>query len=339
LRWLDAPVSGRRARDEEDGDESVDSHAGSVPPPRRFRRARVGEAPITGARLDVRAPTLAGMARAALRAMTRASRAMTRASCCCLVAIAIGCGGGVDPPAFPVPDELGSRHVVRAGSGHAAADPPPISDPAKVRFHMRRHLDDLRAVERLLIGGKLAEARSLAFLLSRPVRDAGLDAWSAAAARASAAALALSEAMSLDEACRLAPRVAEACGDCHRRAGTPPAIGRVPPPPPDDPTPRARMARHQWAADRLWEGLVWTSARSWCAGLEVLAAAPLPSLPDAAGARLQRVARAALDAVPRDTPADRARAYGELLVTCAGCHASHEAPGSPPGAGVTAALE
>jgi len=168
------------------------------------------------------------------------------------------------------------------------------------------------------------------------VADVGLAAWSAEAARASAAALALSDAASLDEACRLAPRVAQACGDCHRRAGTTPVRGPVPPPPPDDPTPRARMARHQWAADRLWEGLVWTSDRAWCAGLEVLAAAPLPSLPDVAGARLQRLARAALDAASRDTPADRASAYGELLVTCAGCHASHEARVAPP---VVGALE
>jgi len=35
---------------------------------------------------------------------------------------------------------------------------------------MQRHFDDLRAVERLLIAGRLAEAKSLAFLLSRPAR-------------------------------------------------------------------------------------------------------------------------------------------------------------------------
>lgn len=244
---------------------------------------------------------------------------MTRAICY-LATIALGCGRTAEPPTFPDPEELGGRHAAGAGSGRAGAAgaAPANADRARLRFHMQRHFDDLRGVERLLIAGRLAEAKSLAFLLSRPAREV----WSIDALRVSEAALALSGAASLDEACRLEPRIAAACADCHRRTGTSPAFVRAPPPPPDDPEPRARMARHLWAADRLWEGLVGASDHAWRAGLEVLAAQPLSSLPDAAGPRLQRLAVAALAEVPRDTPADRARTYGELLVTCAACHAS-----------------
>lgn len=246
---------------------------------------------------------------------------MTRALGC-LVVLAIGCGRA-GPPAFPEEATLGERHVERAGEGAAAeAALPPGADRAKVRFHMQRHFDDLRRVERLLIAGKLDEAKSLAFLLSRPVRDPSVEAWAAASARVADAALALSGAATLPEACRLEPRVAAACADCHRSTGALPAFDRVPPAPPDDPELCARMARHQWAADRLWEGLVGPSDRAWSAGLEVFAAAPLPAATDAAGARLQALAKGALAALPRDTPADRAKAYGEMLVTCTACHAS-----------------
>lgn len=245
--------------------------------------------------------------------------AMTRAIYC-LATIVLGCGRAAEPPAFPDPEELGSRHAAGAEPGRADAGgaTPTNTDRARLRFHMQRHFDDLRGVERLLIAGRLAEAKSLAFLLSRPVREVG----PAEALHVSEAALALSGAASLDEACRLEPRVAAACADCHRRTGTSPSFAHAWPPPPDDPEPRARMARHLWAADRLWEGLVGASDQAWRAGLEVLAAQPLSSLPDAAGPRLQRLAVAALAEVARDTPADRVRTYGELLVTCAACHTS-----------------
>jgi cytochrome c553 len=246
---------------------------------------------------------------------------MTRAIGC-LVILAIGCGRAA-APAFPEGEALGEQHVARAGDGGGRAEAalPPGVDRAKVRFHMQRHFDDLRRVERLLIAGKLEDAKSLAFLLSRPARDPGLEAWAGASARVADAALALAGAASLPAACRLEPRVAAACADCHRSTGALLAFDRVPPAPPDDPELCARMARHQWAADRLWEGLVGPSDRAWSAGLEVFAAAPLPSASDSAGVRLQGLARAALAALPRDTPADRAKAYGEMLVTCTACHA------------------
>lgn len=236
---------------------------------------------------------------------------------CCLAMIAVGCGRAADPSTFPASDELGSRHVANTipevSDGARSLD----GERARHRFRMQRHFDDLRAVERLLIAGKLAEAKSRAFLLSRPAREV----WSTDVLRVSEAALALAGATSLEEACRLEPQVAAACADCHRRGGSPPAFDRAPAVPPDDPSLRARMSRHQWAADRLWEGLVGGSDRAWRSGLEVLAAQPLSSPPDTTGRRLQLLAAAALDELPRDTPAARARVYGELLVTCVACHA------------------
>lgn len=110
---------------------------------------------------------------------------------------------------------LGDHHP---GRERAVAVTPP-GDRGKVQYHMRARLADLRRVEVLLARGRLDEAKALAFMLSRPVRDPGLGRLSAEAARMSAAALALAGATSFDEASRLAPRVAAACASCHARAG------------------------------------------------------------------------------------------------------------------------
>ncbi len=88
------------------------------------------------------------------------------------------------------------------------------------------------------------------------------------------------------------------------------------------------MSRHQWAADRLWEGVVGGANKPWRAGLDVLVATPLPysSLTDAPAlaAQLQALAHTAIDEQIdlTDPVSERARMYGEMLVTCAGCHRS-----------------
>src|SRR5690606_31053111 len=45
-------------------------------------------------------------------------------------------------------------------------DPP---DTARVKYHMRQRFNDVRTIERMLVAGKLEEARTLAFMLARPL--------------------------------------------------------------------------------------------------------------------------------------------------------------------------
>lgn len=86
------------------------------------------------------------------------------------------------------------------------------------------------------------------------------------------------------------------------------------------------MARHLWATERLWEGIVGGSEESWQQGLDMLAASPLEA-PQITGERvgiarrLQKLADQARAKRRLDTPTERARVYGEILVTCASCHA------------------
>jgi hypothetical protein len=86
------------------------------------------------------------------------------------------------------------------------------------------------------------------------------------------------------------------------------------------------MARHAWAAERLWEAILGADDARWSSGLAVLADAPLPAavLSDGRkfGKSLQAYARTQLD-TRGSTPLEaRGIAYGEILVLCAGCHAT-----------------
>ena len=197
-----------------------------------------------------------------------------------------------------------------------------------VRFHMQRHFDDLRVIEQHLLAGHLTDAKTLAFLLTKPAPDRGMSRWGTDINAVGEAARELGESPSIDEALRREVRVAEACAWCHLRLQTQPVFAAAPAVVADDGTPAARMARHRWATDRLWEGLVAPSSSSWRSGLDVLAVTPLTFAPvsDAAalGAQLQQLARSARTKLRdgSETLDDRSRFYGEMLVTCAACHTS-----------------
>jgi cytochrome c553 len=195
---------------------------------------------------------------------------------------------------------------------------------------MRDRFEDLRWIERHLVDGEIDEARDYALKLAFDRDDAEIGAWADYLARMRAAATTLGTAGDLDDAARAEPRLAATCGKCHLATGTTPAI-EIAALPDDDGSALGRMARHQWAADRLWEAMIVPSDTAWRDGLAVLAVTPLPTpklatvAPESAhrriadlGARLQRYAKQSRAAGSLD---QRATEYGEILVVCASCHA------------------
>jgi hypothetical protein len=242
-----------------------------------------------------------------------------------LVTLALGggCSGGRRPMhPEPVADWM-TPHVPWIG-----AQPAPLvrfSDPVEARYHMQMHFYDLRMVQQLLVAGKLDEGRSLAYLLTRPTGDAGLARWDEQSRRVTAAARELTTAPNVNAALRQLARVAVECAGCHVTARSTPTFAS-PPPPVDRPTRKERMARHAWAAERLWEAILGADDARWSNGLAVLADTPLPSaMPsdgDKFGRDLQAYARAQLDARGSTSLDARGAAYGEILVQCAGCHAA-----------------
>ena len=89
----------------------------------------------------------------------------------------------------------------------------------------------------------------------------------------------------------------------------------------------SHMQRHQWAIDRLWEGLIGPSDAAWSRGIRMLAEAPLHGTeatwdePAAAGDELaRRVHELGREAATALLPPARAAVYGEVLGVCADCH-------------------
>ncbi len=205
---------------------------------------------------------------------------------------------------------------------------------AVARFHMRMHGDELRDIERALLAGQLEEARARALALIPKTDAPDVAARRDLERKVAEAALDLADAPSLDEALRRAPRVATACAACHQAAERPVRWLAVPPLPSGFSTPPARMSRHVWATDRLWEGLIGPSDERWRLGASVLAETPLPFAPrtDAPvlAARVQELARAQLATGASSQGTDRAADYSQLLVACAACHEMLQVRAGPP---------
>lgn len=228
------------------------------------------------------------------------------------------------PPSRPPPASVATPVI--APEATPAPLPPDVrfERDMMVRYHMHGNLDLMRAIERLLIKGKLDEARDLARAIAEGLLEPELGPWGARAALVVERAQAVADAPGVDEACRREARLAEACAGCHIDTVAQPEFGSPPAAPPDLDSVAARMARHRWAADRLWEGLIGADDASWRAGLAVLAQPPLrwPALGDrhALARSLQQLADQGRQRQTTDNLADRARLYGEMLVRCAACH-------------------
>ncbi len=215
----------------------------------------------------------------------------------------------------------------------SAREPPPqerFEHDMMVRFHMHENFGLLRAIEMLLVHGKLDEARSLARAIAIAPDESGSQVVAKRVTIVRDRAEALASAANIDEACRREARLAAACADCHVDSGVLPEFANPPPVPPDLDTVKGRMARHRWATDRLWEGVVGDNDETWRAGLDVLAATPLPwskisADREALAHRLQQLADEARRTQATDQLRDRAREYGDILVTCAACHTAQTA--------------
>ncbi|HUJ58635.1 MAG TPA: hypothetical protein VLX92_09085 [Kofleriaceae bacterium] len=213
------------------------------------------------------------------------------------------------------------------------ADPPAPSDHDEmVRFHMHEHYTMLGAIEHLVIRDDLYDVQVIARVIAQALDEPGLARWQTDISFTRANARDLAMAPDSTEACRRTARLAATCANCHIDAHVTGMFGAPPRPPAEGTTTAARMARHVWAADRLYEGVIGGARDSWQAGLDVLAQTPAPDAKRAVLAQqLQDVAAAARKRIDQDDFAARARTYGDVLVTCLGCHAADRA--SAAGAG------
>lgn len=130
-----------------------------------------------------------------------------------------------------------------------------------------------------------------------------------------------------------------ACAACHVRAGVKPKIGDGAAPP-VDPSLNVHMARHSWALERLWEGLIGPSDPRWIEGVSALHDHPIEAdrLHGREGGESPSdymdwwIHQPGPSTALAADHAGRASFYGHLLTACAACHAGTAgAPAVPAG--------
>ena len=204
-------------------------------------------------------------------------------------------------------------------------DAPQAAEPTEVQKDMRAHFAAVVDLQKAIVRGKLDDARGHArFVVAHeePVIEGGA-AYAADMKRAAEAVIA---APDLPTAGSQAAVLGRTCSRCHEATSAVIAFAWEPQPELDGSL-RTQMQRHQWAAARLWEGLVGPSDEMWTQGSEALAAAELDALAAARGiargdvqSLAAHVRTLATRAKTTTDHAARATLYGDLLSTCAGCH-------------------
>jgi mono/diheme cytochrome c family protein len=147
--------------------------------------------------------------------------------------------------------------------------------------------------------------------------------------------LAAARAAAATDVSRAAAAVADvvvACGGCHRARRV--TLHLSPIVQPRHTNIVGHMQRHEQAAEQMLHGLVIPSDSQWLQGTTAFAETPLAAgdfpVDFERGDKMARVEtevhRLAQNAFAAETPSARARAYAQLLGTCAGCHQSHARP-------------
>jgi hypothetical protein len=200
---------------------------------------------------------------------------------------------------------------------------------AAVLNHMHEHYDAVVTIQAAVIAGSLEGTRESARWLVEHDAPAGMPAqWTEHVEAMRAAASATLAAQDLTAAATATSQLGLACGGCHVASNVSVEFDDVKRPSDKD-RPGAHMERHQWAADRMWEGLIGPATVSWRQGANLLFESPLQ--PDELGAESgdedvvqmsRRIHQLAGNATVVSDPAEKGEIYAEFLANCAACHTS-----------------
>jgi hypothetical protein len=198
-----------------------------------------------------------------------------------------------------------------------------------VAEHMKEHFTRGAKMRDAVIAGDLEALRKDAQWMAEHEISANFpDAWRPHVDRLQKAAKKALDARELPIAAEAVAETAAACGACHVALGGPKlTLGA---PPAEGSGAQMHMARHQWAAARMWDALSTPSEEAWVKGTEVMADAPL--LPEQAAGSRSVTPEAKTFASSVHDIAEKARAerdvakwtasYRQFVATCASCHSA-----------------
>jgi cytochrome c553 len=191
---------------------------------------------------------------------------------------------------------------------------------------MERHYEATILSHDALIQGDLETMRKQLARLARQKLPANApQGWSPFHARLQEAARSgASNITTLQEAGSVMAEVAEACGACHA-AQKVENIYYWPAPPEDEKSLKSTMHTHQWASERLWEGVTGPFAEAWPRGASALAEGRIfkgegDEVKASLRAREDELREMGRSAMAASGLHARALAYGRLLTRCAACH-------------------
>lgn len=205
---------------------------------------------------------------------------------------------------------------------------PRALEEERVRDEMTEHWKQGTAIRDAVVAGDLDDIHTQAAALSKRLPVEGIPARVEPIQddlQKTVAALATTG--DIVSASALVGQMALTCGRCHTEVDAKPYDDT--PAPPAGTEVKEEMATHQWAVERMWLGLVRNDPSQFTEAVTALQEAPLVPSGTAADSPLPPLAtelelgvhELAQSARSAPDQATRAKHYGELLVTCATCHA------------------
>ncbi|CAN5807508.1 hypothetical protein BH11MYX4_BH11MYX4_00980 [soil metagenome] len=243
--------------------------------------------------------------------------------------VALGCDQrrAESTPTAANPITAAESSAIPTPTVSAAASATSAQTPT-VAAKMAEHFTSSAALRDSLIKGDLGAFRAAAATLSDKELSANVsDTWKPHLEGMRMAAKRARDAKTIDTGAQALADVGRACAGCHEKLGGPKLTVGAPPAPGSGAKPH--MARHHWAAARMWEGLMAPSQEAWTKGTEVFTDAPLQeeaiagakSVPPEVGELAKRAHAFGQQAhSAKDAPA-RAKAVADVYGTCVGCHA------------------
>lgn len=202
-----------------------------------------------------------------------------------------------------------------------------LTDPAAVRVHMSEHLEMANGARDAFIQGHVETAREkLSWFGDHPEPVQADATWTPFLANMYGAALEGESAGTTHDMGDAIGKLGAACGTCHVTHAVQLSPVLAAEAPASDEL-KAHMARHFWAVQSMWTGLVSSQSSAWVSGAQALAEHP-PETEDfgKGGLTDEQVALAtnlhalAADAGSMTDQAARGAAFGDIVTACASCH-------------------
>jgi cytochrome c556 len=215
------------------------------------------------------------------------------------------------------------------GPSPTLAQPESAEQQSMVAAQMYEQLSRMSTIKSAIVAGRLEDVREPATWLIEHKTVAGFPAeFESYVAQMRSYARQVIEAQDLGSAAGSVSKIAESCGNCHLATDINLAFGYDRKPREDLEDVVTHMQRHQWAADRMWEGLIGPSDSAWNRGTDMLIDAPLPPSDVTTATdnivEINDIARRihALGGIGTETTTADARSelYAEVLGLCGSCH-------------------